>query len=274
MLPDTFSHLMELDTELIRLDCAALHIARDAYPGLRIGAYLERLDALADRVAARRPGLSIDQRYEALREVLVEELDYRGEGPPGAADPELCYLNHALERKRGMPITLSAIWIEVGRRLKWPIAGVGLPGHFLVRMDDPEYYIIADPFDGGTTLSLTDCRRLLDKQFDGALEFSVDLLAPVDTRTILKRMLGNLRNIYLQSARFEPLLPVLMRLCAVEPENGRHLQDLAAVCCKLGDVPGAHACLTEYLRRMPEAADITIVRRNLKRLEAAIHTRN
>ena len=151
-----FDLLMTLEDEQIRLDCAALHLARDAYPDLDLRIWLDRLDELAAEVSELRPGLSAPLRYRAMREILVERHSFRG-NVTEYDDPQNSYLNRVLERRLGLPITLAVIWIEVGRRLKWPVAGVGLPGHFLVRFDDPDRFVMVDVFNEGRSLALEDC---------------------------------------------------------------------------------------------------------------------
>ncbi len=241
-----FDLLMELETDQIRLDCAALHLARDAYPGLSMERYLSALDDMAAHVARRRPGLAANLRYEALREVLVEKCGLTG-NRDAYYDPENSYLNRVLDSQMGIPISLSTVWIEVARRLKWPVAGVALPGHFIVRLDDPERFVLADPFHDGRSLSLPDCRRLVRERFGDKITFSNALLEPANARIVLTRMLQNLRNIYLAQNDLPRVASVLRRLAAVEPHNGRYLQELAAVCCRRGDVRGAYAHLAVYL---------------------------
>lgn len=268
-----FDLLMELDAAQIRLDCAALHLARDVHPTVNAGRYLRLLDDLADEVAATRPGLAANLRYRALHGVLVESFGLTGD-QQDYYHPDTCYLNRVLDRRCGAPISLAVIWIEVARRLKWPLTGVALPGHFIVRLDDPERFLLIDPFHDGRPLSLEDCESLVEERLGGAVDFSTDFLSPVGTRSILLRLLRNLRNIYLTRNDMACLAITLRRLAAIEPANGRHLQDLAAVCCRRGDVRGAAAHLELYLHRTPHAEDSPVVRRNLQQLHAALLARN
>jgi regulator of sirC expression with transglutaminase-like and TPR domain len=268
-----FDLLMELKTSQIRLDCAALHLARDVYPALNITRYLSALDTMADEVAALRAGLAANLRYEAMHEVLVESHNLTG-NPRDYYDPENSYLNRVLDARLGIPISLSIVWIEVARRLKWPVSGVALPGHFIVRFDDPDRFVLANPFHDGSSLSIDDCQLLVKEGFHGKLPFTTEYLKPVDTRGILLRMLRNLRNIYLARNDLTRVADILRRMAAVEPQNGRHLQDLAAVCTRQGDVRGAAAHLEVYLRRLPNGRDSQLVRHNLKQLRAALLARN
>lgn len=265
-----FDLLMELPDEEIRLDCAALHFARDAYPHLDLPAYLGRLDALADEVAAMRAGLAAPLRYQALREVLVEEHGFRG-NQDDYYHPDNSYLNCVLDSGRGIPITLAMIWIEVGRRLNWPVAGVALPGHFLVRLDDPERFVAVDVFNDGCSLGLDDCERIVEQRFEGKMKFTPEFLEPVDTRAVLTRSLGNLRHVFSVRQDWPRLGDVLRRLAALEPENSAHLGALADVCSRQGDLRGAYAHLAACLERLPpEADERTLVQREMQRLEWAI----
>jgi len=233
-----FDLLMELRTEHIRLDCAALHLARDAYPGLNVQRYLDQLDALAAAAAGLRPGLDATGRYDALRRVLVGQYGLRG-NQHDYYHPQNSYLNRVLDTRRGVPVSLSIVWLEVARRLKWPAGGVALPGRFIVRFDDPERFVLADPFHDGRTLSLADCRNLVEQGFDGKVRFTTEYLKPVSTRNILTRLLNGLRNIFLATNDLPRIAEILQRMSAVDPANGRYLQELAAVCYRRGDVRGA-----------------------------------
>lgn len=270
---DAFEQLIALPEEDVRLDCAALHLARDAYPDLDLHRHLDRLDALAAQVADRRPGLGAVARFEALRDVLVGEEGYTG-NTQDYFDPQNSYLNRVLDRRTGIPITLSVIWIEVGRRLKWPVAGVGFPGHFLVRVDDPECFVLADPFREGATLSLEDCRELLNAQGVDDSCFSMSMLDPVNTLAILGRMLKNLRAVFEHDEDWPRLVLVLRRLMQVEPDDSRHVQDMAEVLCRMGYVSIAYSSLAGFLRHRPQCEDSTRIEKSMRRMRALLALRN
>ena len=215
-----FDLLMELKTDEVRLDCAALHLARDVYPGLNVQRYLDALDTMAQQVAELRPGLAANLRYEAMHEVLVEEHNLTG-NPADFFDPENSYLNRVLDAGLGIPISLSVVWIEVARRLKWPVSGVALPGNFLVRFDDPERFVLANPFHDGCSLSIDECQLLVKERFEGKLTFTTDYLRPVKNRSILLRLLSNLKNIYLAHNDLERVAGVLHRMVAIQPRSSQ-----------------------------------------------------
>ncbi|MEP0846366.1 MAG: tetratricopeptide repeat protein [Phycisphaerae bacterium] len=268
-----FDSLLSLDTAAVRLDCAALHLARGVYEHISIPKYLGMLDNLAEHVSGQRPGLSAVYRYQAMRQVLVEDFELRGNADD-YYDPENSYLNRVLDRGLGIPVSLSTVWIEVARRLKWPVVGVGFPGSFLVRFDDEDRYVLVDPFRAGRALSVTDCERILAHHFDGKVKFSPELLAPVDTRQVLARTLQNLRSIYAVNQDWERLEYVLERLAAVEPQNGQVRRERAALACRRGRMRAAYEQLASYLRDRPDAEDSAVVQENLREIAAAIATYN
>lgn len=189
MEPEATARFVELvarPEDEIPIDEGALLIAAHAYPGLDVAAQLRRLDALAEGCAA------------ATLEALVDHLFTEGGFKGNAAeydDPCNSYLNDVLDRRLGIPISLSVVTVEVGRRLGVPLAGVGMPGHFLVRhMRAPP--VLLDPFGGGRLLSEPEAEALF-RSLGGTGPFLPRFLDPVAPRAILSRMLANLQGIFL-----------------------------------------------------------------------------
>jgi hypothetical protein len=168
----------------VPLDVAALCIAAQAHPGLDIDAALADLDALA----ARCP----DATFEAVRFHLFEREGFVG-NLDQYADPENSFLDSVLERRRGIPISLSVLMIAVGRRLGIDVQGVGMPGHFLV-LDSARGYVWCDPFHGGAVLDADGCRKQFELVYGGALSFQPAFLAPTPAPAIVARMLANLER--------------------------------------------------------------------------------
>jgi len=273
MSPHPFDSVMELSLDAIRLDCAALHLCRDVFPDLNILRYLEQMDALAAEVGECRPGLAAPLRYQAMRDVLVERHGFSG-NRDDYYNPRNSYLNCVLDSRSGVPIALSAVWLEVARRLKWPVHGMAFPGHFLIRFDDPDRFLIVDPFEDGRTLAIEDCEAILRHHFDDQVKFSPDLLAPTDVRTILARMLNNLRSIYLGSSAWSRLDSVLERLVALDPRNGQYRGELAALRFRRGDLRGAFSHLANFVQSRPDADDTPTLQRTLSHIEATIAAQN
>ena len=146
---DRFAAMVTRPESELDLAAAALEIAAEEYPQLVPGPYLQRLDVLAERVRDRlgdetAPLIVLQE----LNRVLFEEERFRGNAE-AYYDPRNSFLNDVLDRRVGIPITLSLIYLEVGWRLGLPLSGVGFPGHFLVRYEGEVVRVLLDRFDGG-----------------------------------------------------------------------------------------------------------------------------
>lgn len=252
------------DDETIDLAKAALALARIEYPELDISAYLQRLNALAERVRTNlRANPSTRETVAALNRVLFEEEGLRG-NCDDYYDPRNSFLNDVLDRKLGIPITLSVVYMEVARRLEFPIAGTGMPGHFLLKHYDVlSREVIIDAFNRGRVLTQGDCRKRLNEIYQGELEFKPEFLNPVTHREILTRMLNNLRQIYFTQRNLRKGLVVLDLLIAIPPLSADMLRERALVRLNLDRYVGAAHDLATYLKLCPEAPDVEDVRETL-----------
>ena len=187
---DAFLALVQGPEQALPLDHAALLVAAHASPGLDVGAQLDRLDELA----ARCPHPTLD----GLRELLFEDMGFAGD-MADYGDPRNSFLDQVLDRRRGIPISLSVLMIEIGRRVGVPLEGVGLPGHFLVRHRGQEGSspLLIDAFHGGRTLDADQCAALFAKLFGAEATMDPSMLDRVGPRAILARMLANLKRSYL-----------------------------------------------------------------------------
>jgi regulator of sirC expression with transglutaminase-like and TPR domain len=233
---------------------ACLLIAEDQYPGLDIAACVAKLDAIAvtvrGRLAADAPA---EQKVAALNAHLFGELGFRGNAAV-YYDPRNSYLNEVLERRTGIPITLSIVYLEIGRRLGLRVQGVSFPGHFLVKLPLQRGALVLDPFSGGEPCSATELRTRLDQALPGKPDLE-PYLAPATPREIVARVLRNLKGIYLESAQPERALAVMHRLLLVVPESAEELRDRGLVYAALDCFRPALADLQSYLRRSPDAPD-------------------
>jgi regulator of sirC expression with transglutaminase-like and TPR domain len=183
---ERFAELVHRPEAQLSLDEAALTIAAHARPDLDVAAELGQLDALATKC----PEPSLD----GLRRYLFEELGFHG-NTDDYADPSNSFLDEVVRRRTGLPITLSVVLIEVGRRLDVPLVGVGMPGHFLVRHERPPGEFI-DAFDGGRVLDEDGCCRRFHTVMGADAIFRSSYLDAVGPRAILTRILANLRRLY------------------------------------------------------------------------------
>ena len=249
------------EDESIPLAEAALAIARMEYPDLDAGHYLARLDEMAEQVRTRlRKNPTARESIALLNQVLFQEEGLRG-NREDFYDPRNSFLNDVLDRKLGIPITLSVVYLEVARQIGFPVAGVGMPGHFLLKHYDVaggELFI--DAFDRGRILGPEDCQRRLDEVYGGQVDMRAEYLQPVTHREILGRMLNNLRQIYLRQKNGRKGLAVLDMLLAIPPGSPDLLRERALLRLDLDQYVGAAQDLGKYLKLAPEAADAQAVR--------------
>jgi regulator of sirC expression with transglutaminase-like and TPR domain len=247
-----FAHLVDASRPSVPLDEAALLIAACAHEGLSVEHELARLDAVAAGVPGRAAAAG---DVEAVRRYLYVERGFAGNAVD-YYDPRNSFLDDVLTRRTGIPITLAVVLIEVARRCDVALVGVGMPAHFLVRaVDDPAYFV--DPFDG-VALDVDGCRRLFVRVAGTSAAFDPAFLEPVSTRTILSRMLANLRSIYASTRdvvnlawvlRLRLALPggadddrlELSRVLAAAGRPGEAADELLAVASSVSAVDGDRA---------------------------------
>ena len=260
----------------INLAQACLLIAQDAYPALDVGQYLDNIDRMALGLRSELPrGTAAEERIGALNQFLFERLGYRG-NTDDYYDPRNSYLNEVIDRKTGIPITLSVLYIEVGRRLGLPLEGVSFPGHFLVRVQVRGGVLVLDPFAGGLAQSEADLRSRLSRVIPEGVAADVPVaelpldqfLEPATKREILARVLRNLKAIYREKDKPERLLQVLNRMLVLTPEASSELRDRGYVYQRLECWRPALKDLTEYLEREPDAPDLEEVRASMMELKA------
>lgn len=268
-----FAAQIEREDHEIDLALASLLIAREEYPTLQPAAYLSHLDRLALRVRQRSiSASSVREVIDALGEVLFVEEGFRGNAQ-SYYDPRNSFLNDVIDRKLGIPITLSVVYMAVGIRLGLPVVGIGLPGHFIVAVQGTER-ILVDPFHEGTVLSLDDCADRVRQVYGDRLAFHPRMLEPVTNRQILTRMLNNLKVVYAHADDFGRLLAVIDRLLLINPGEVSALRDRGAVCQQVRFYGQALADLGRYLDLAPRAADADQVRRAVKSIQRSLSWQN
>jgi len=214
-----------------RLDLgrATLLIAGEEYPGLDILRYVAKLEAMA---AAVRPGVTTTDdpitKIEHLNSYLFEERGFRG-NTQEYYDPRNSFLNDVLDRRLGIPITLSVVYMEVGRRVGMPLHGVGMPGHFIMKYVDAQGDIYIDPFSKGRILSRAACEGLLQDIYGEPVPFQETFLAPVSKKQILSRILMNLKAIYLHTKDYLKALSIVERQLIIQPNTEQEMKDRAAL---------------------------------------------
>jgi regulator of sirC expression with transglutaminase-like and TPR domain len=268
---DAFAALMGRDDEEIALDRAALLIAAAEYPGLDVEENLRALDQFADQLRPRLAGLRAPADVVGtFADVVHGELGFHG-NPDAYYDPRNSYLNEVLTRRLGIPISLSAVYLALGQRLGLPFEGVGLPGHFLVRYDDPLRPLLIDPFADGAILSDADCEHRLRGLYGPRVRLSPAMLDRVETRAILFRMLTNLKGIYVQAEDWPRVIRTIDHLLLVRAGASGEYRDRGNAHLRTGDLRRARADFEHYLLYALDVNDEASVREQLAligRLEA------
>jgi regulator of sirC expression with transglutaminase-like and TPR domain len=243
---------------------AALLFAREvAYSDLRPSSYLARIAGWAEAAAARCPPWdSAPVRANRLAQLLFDEFGLRG-NQEDYYDPRNSYLNEVIDRRLGLPISLSLIFLEVAARIDLPAEGVGLPGHFIVAVRGEGGRTFIDPFHGGVQLNMDDLHELVHDVTGYAGSIRPEWLAPVSTDAMLARMLHNLQHAYVERAEWSHALTVVELMRVLHPRAAEHVRDLGYLHYRLGALRMAATCLQEYLARSPDAADASQVRSTL-----------
>ena len=273
---DGLRNLLIQPEEKLDLAAAALQIALEEYPDLDVPGYLMRLDRLAEK-AARRLSHSVEADVIDSLDSINRTL-YREEGFSGNSDayydPRNSFLNEVMDRRTGIPITLSILYMEVGRRLGLDIRGVSLPGHFLVKCVQASGEWLLDPFFGGKTVSEAECRQHLKRLHGEEFEFRRSFLDSVNKRQILGRLLANLKMIYLVQRDFKRAFNVIEKIILIFPQAAGELRDRGSVCFRLHRFSTAIQDWKRYLAMEPQAPDAREVKQNLREAAAQIGLRN
>ncbi|HLK18328.1 MAG TPA: transglutaminase-like domain-containing protein [Bryobacteraceae bacterium] len=248
------------------LDAAALEMAAIARPGLDPAPYLDTLDRIASELDTRLGDANGPQFVRIANRYLFEELGFRG-NETDYYDPANSCLDVVLDRRVGIPISLSVVYIEVARRLEKPVWGIGLPGHFVVQYSDLEYSTYLDPFHGGKLLTQDDCAKLARETTGVDLAAEPSALAPVGTRYILVRMLNNLRSAYFRVKEYRKAAVVMDLLVEEFPDNADYSKVRGVARLHLREFVAAKRDLERYLQLSPKAEDRAEITRQLE----AIH---
>ncbi len=250
----------------IDLGRAALLIGAEEEPRhAHVRRCLARLDEMGEEARARGAA-SGGSRVEALNRYLFEELSFVG-NEADYYDPRNSMLHQVLGRHKGIPITLSVVYIEVGRRAGLRVEGLGLPGHFIVRASEGEGEdVLVDPFNGRQT-DREECRARLELIYEGRLSLEEEHLRPVGARSILVRMLGNLKAVYARAQLFRRSLAAVERILLLAPHDLEERRDRGMLLAQLKRLPEAIEETRRYLNLAPNAPDAEAVREQLNQMQ-------
>jgi regulator of sirC expression with transglutaminase-like and TPR domain len=250
---DRFSRLVSGPDVSVALAAACLVIAAAEYPGLDVRRYLDELERMGGE-ARDRVGRKPRDPVAAMNGYLFEEEGFRG-NVEDYYDPRNSYLSDVIDRRTGIPITLSVLYMEVARRAGLEVFGVGLPGHFLVRAEGRDGPVLVDPFHGGAILSESDCQKRLDRVFGGRVRLEPGMLAPCAAKGILARVLRNLKAIYVKADDYHRGLRTMDLLLALDPGSAEDRRDRGLLHAAFDCYSLAAADLEAYLALAPAAPE-------------------
>ena len=258
-----FRQAVDCSDEQIDLGRAALTIALAEYPTLDFSAYLGRISDLALEVA-ERAGVDADafRTIAALNFVLFARHGFRG-NRDDYYDPKNSFLNEVIERKTGIPITLSVLYMEVAGRVGLTVEGIGFPGHFMVKTEADGNEIVIDPFNSGDIKTEEDLTAMVQQMYGGKLGFRREFLAPVSKKQILTRVLTNLKVIYAKADDMVKTLGTLDRLLILDPASTDDIRDRGVIYTRLECYGQAKDDFERYLELAPDADDAAAVREQL-----------
>jgi len=260
---DRFAELVSREDEEINLAEAALLIAAEEYPRIDVERYLDRLDQFGDLVREQAADAQTPLEIIAsLNTALFEKLGFQG-NRENYYDPRNSYLNEVIDRRTGIPITLTVVYIDAARRIGFPIKGVGLPFHFIAKHQSQSGDLFIDPFNAGRLLGSAACKDLIRQMSGGKIDLQSSHLEAVTNKQILTRMLSNLLGVYSASDHSRALSVIDLTLL-INPNSASHIRDRGLLLAKIGDRKNAIAELERYLEYVPEAPDAATIREQIR----------
>lgn len=263
--------LVERYGDDVPIDRFLLLIAKEEYPSVDVGRYLGMLDALADR--ALELSKDTGDLAKALTQTLFFEAGFKGNAK-NYYDPKNSFLNEVIDRRLGIPITLSIVYMEVARRAGARAVGVGFPGHFLVRHDTGSRSLLLDPFEKGALVGRTECERLLGSLTGGPTTLEPWMLEPSTPRAIVVRVLANLKQAYMLKRDFINAVKTIDRLLIVEPDRWLDRRDRGLLFIELDCPKAAISDLEAYLQHGGSDQGADVLRRLIPELKKQIRLTN
>lgn len=256
-----FARLIALPETDIDLARGALAIAADGRAPIDPDTTLAVLDELAERVRLRLDvGDAETHVIDRLHDVLYREARFRAPTAAEYHDPRVSLLDVVVSRRIGLPISLAIVELEVAWRIGLALAGIGLPGHFIVGAPGG---VLIDPADDGRRLTPDDCQGLLRRSIGDGILFHSGMLRPSGKREILARVLRNLRSAHLAARDWPAALGAVELLAVIEPTDPDHGRDRGLLLGRMGRFNDAVVALGRYLRERPDGHDVADVRQVL-----------
>ena len=226
------------------------------YPELNIDVYIQKINRIGMSLKesindVKNPTYLISM----LNEHLFENLGFGGDNDD-YHNPKNNFLNEVIDKKSGLPITISILYVEIAKFVNLDLKMVGFPGHVLVKYNEE---MILDPFNDGGLLDVDELQDILDENFEGQLEFQPEFLDEIKPEQVLVRMARNLKNSYLQSYVYDKALRCINMILAIEPTSPEDIRDKGILEERLLNSDVALEYLNKYLEINPNAEDVDFI---------------
>jgi len=263
---ERFQAIVIQPDDQIDLAVAALTIAQEEYPDLDIDACLAQLDQMAATVQQTLPAERYPLRVvKAINTYLYDELGFVG-NTADYYNPCNSFLNDVLERRTGIPITVSLVYLEIAKRIGFPMVGVDMPAHFLIRPDIAEVEFLVDAFHHGEIMFVDDCQHRLEQIYGHPIALNPNFLDRSTPRRFLARLLSNLKMIYLNQEDWHKALATIDRLLLIFPGTPLQVRDRGLLHYQVGNWIDARQDLQAYLETAADAHDASVIAQLLKRM--------
>jgi regulator of sirC expression with transglutaminase-like and TPR domain len=263
-----FEEIAGRPEELVDLVEGSLVIALEENPALDVERHLGDVQAWSDAVRSRLAGSrDVERIVETINRLLFEEEGFHGEADD-YYDPRSALLSEALDRHAGLPIALSILYIELSRRAGVEVAGVAMPGRFLVKFSGAFGVIVVDPFDGGRVLTTIELQKILDGMYGGGVQLREHHLRSCSPRQVLARELAQLKAAYLAQHDLQRAAASIDRLIILDDRDAWEIRDRAGLAIQMHAYRQAIELFERYLALMPAADDTSRVREQIAYLRA------
>lgn len=261
----------------IDLARTALYLAAMEQPGISLERYNIHITRLAEEVRERHDALihagakpNVETRLAALKHIIADKYAYIGDNDT-YDDLQNASLIRVIDRRRGMPIALAILYIQVGRLVGWDIYGLNLPGHFVCRIDYDAHRLIFDPFNGCDVLQAPQLRQLVKKSLGPNAELSVTYYEPADNRTILIRLQNNIKLRRIEAEDYEGALRIVEGMRAIDPQEYRLLLDAGVLYARTNRLQDAIVTLEKYIAKAPGDRDRQEAAMLLSQIKDSLH---
>jgi len=226
------------------------------YPDLDIEEYIQKINHMGRTLKETSSNVkNPTYQISILNEFLFEKLGFMGD-MDDYYNPKNNFLNEVIDKKSGLPITMSILYVEIAKFIGLNLKIIGFPSHVLVKYNEE---MILDPFHDGRLVDIDDLQEILDRNFDGQIEFEPEFLDEIKSEKVLVRLARNLKNSYLQSYAHEKALRCVNMTLAVEPESPEDIRDKGILEEKLLNYEAALKYLNQYLELNPNAEDVDFI---------------